>query len=155
MKKLFVVMLAFAILFLSSCSVVDEVNQALEDANKIERDATGKGNIGNFYLEILDYALDVDENNAPVIGLKILFENRSDDTACFDWVAEVDVFQNGIELDRLYMDEAGETNIQAGASIEVILVYSLTDESEVDVEITDCMGQYDGKIKQTIKINED
>lgn len=154
MKRVFVLFLAFAILFLSSCSVVDEVNQALEDANKIERDENRKGNIGDFYLEIVDYGVDVDEYNTPVIALQILFENRSDDTANFDWVADVDVFQNGIALDFVTSDENRTTSIQSGASIKVIMVYQLRDTSDVDVEITDCMGQYDGKIKQTIKISE-
>ena len=57
-------------------------------------------------------------------------------------------------LDYLYMDEAGETSIQSGASIKVIMVYQLRDTSDVDVEITDCMGQYEGKVKQTIRISE-
>lgn len=121
--------------------------------NKLERDANGKGNIGDFYLEILGYAVDVDENNIPILYLKLLFENKSDDTACFDMVADVDVFQNGLGLKRLYTDETGSTGIQAGASVEVILGYYLTDGSDVDIEITDIIGQYDEKIKETLKLN--
>ena len=147
MKKSPIIVILAAIVILSILSGCSPIG------NKLERDAIGKGNIGDFFLEILGYAVDVNENNTPVIYLKILFENKSDDTACFNMVADVDVFQNGIGLKPIYTDEAGSTSVQTGASIEVILAYYLMDESDVDIEISDVLGEYDEKIKRTLQIN--
>lgn len=94
------------------------------------------------------------KNGELILGIKYSFTNNSDDAACFDWVVDDDVFQNGAELPKIYTDENATTNIQSGASIDVVIVYQLTDTSDVDIELTDIMEQYEGKITKTIQISE-
>lgn len=125
------------------------------DGNKtIGRSDTGKGDIGDFHIEISDYAIDEDDNGNPILGIKYSFENNSDDTACFDMVVDDDVFQNGIELEKIYLDDNVHTNIQSGKSIDVVIAYSLIDDSEVDIELTDAFSEYDDKITKSLKISD-
>lgn len=123
-------------------------------SNKIERSNNGKGNIGDFYLEIEDYVVDTDLEGNPVLAIKYSFTNNSDEAASFYWVADDFVYQNGIALDRIYSDENVDTNIQPNVSIDIIMGYELMDDSDVDVELTDTLGEYDDKITKTLKISE-
>ena len=138
------------LILLAICVLVFLLNGC---SNQIERDDIGKGYIGDYYVEIVDYAIDVDADNIPVLAIKYTFTNDSDETACFDWVVDDDVFQNGIALEKVYSDDNIDTDVQSGASIDVVLGYRLNDYSNVDVELTDTLGEFDDKITKTLNIS--
>lgn len=124
------------------------------DSNKIERSDTGKGNIGDYYIEIKNYAVETDEEGNPVLAINYGFTNNSDDSATFDFVVDDDVFQNGIGLECVYRDKNINTSVQSGGLIDIVIVYALNDNSDVDVELSDVMGEFDDKVTATIKISE-
>lgn len=167
MKKIFAFLFAVAMLFLSSCSAIDEVNQALEDANKIERDNQSENSrpnaLRNYELSATEYALGLDDNGQSIIWVKYHFVNNGDDAISFSGGIDCYLYQNGVRLERsyLYAPVNNEVYIKSGAAIDVEYVYELIDLVS-DVEVVFELGgrtiyfdadEYD-KLTQIIKISE-
>lgn len=167
MKKFLAFSLVIAMLFLSSCSVLDEVNQALEDANKIERDNQSENArpnvLRNYELGATEYALGLDDNGQSIIWVKYHFVNNGDNANSFSGGIDCYLYQNGVRLERsyLYTPVNNEVYIKSGAAVDVEYVYELIDTIS-DVEIVFELGgstiyfdedAYD-KLTQIIKISE-
>ena len=167
MKKFLAFSLVIAMLFLSSCSVLDEVNQALEDANKIERDNQSENArpnvLRNYELGATEYALGLDDNGQSIIWVKYHFVNNGDNANSFSGGIDCYLYQNGVSLERsyLYTPVNNEVYIKSGAAVDVEYVYELIDTIS-DVEIVFELGgstiyfdedAYD-KLTQIIKISE-
>lgn len=167
MKKFFAILFAVVALFLSSCSVIDEVNQVLEDANKIERDNQSENAslnaLGNYELGATEYALGFDENGQSIIWVKYRFINNGDNANSFFGGIDCHLYQNGVRLDRsyLYAPVNDEVYIKSGAAVDVEYVYELIDTS-TDVEIVFELGgstiylgeDADDMLTQIIKISD-
>lgn len=165
MKKNFTFLLVIAMLFLSSCSVIDKVNHALEDANKINRDNQSESSnvLGHYELGATEYALGLDEEGQSIIWVNYHFVNNGDNANSFAGGIDCHLYQNGVRLDRsyLYAPVNDEVYIKSGAAVDVEYVYELIDTSS-DVEIvfelggrTIYFGEYaDDKLTQIIKISE-
>lgn len=167
MKKIFAFLLAVAILFLSSCSVIDEVNQALEDANEIERDNQSENArpnaLGHYELGATEYALGLDEDGQSIIWVKYRFVNNGDNASSFSGGIDCYLYQNGVRLERsyLYAPVNDEVYIKSGAAVDVEFVYELIDTIS-DVEIVFELGgrtiyfgeDADDMLTQIIKISE-
>ena len=147
--------------------MVDEVNQVLEDANKIERDNQSENArqsaLGNYELEATEYALGLDDNGQSIIWVKYRFVNNGDDANSFSGGIDCYLYQNGVRLERsyLYAPVNNEVYIKSGAAVDVEYVYELIDTIS-DVEIVFELGgrtiyfnddAYD-KLTQIIKISE-
>lgn len=167
MKKIVSIILAITVLFLSSCSVVDEVNQALEDANKIERDDysenANSNALGDYELAATEYALGLDDNGQPIIYVKYRFVNNGENANSFSGGIDCHLYQSGVRLERsyLYTPVNDEVYIKSGAAVDVEFAYELIDTTS-DVEIVFELGgrtiyldddAYD-KITQIIKISD-
>lgn len=167
MKKIFAFLLAVAMLFLSSCSVVEELDQALEDANKIERDNQSESfrsnTLGNYEVSATEYALGSDADGQSIIWVKYRFVNNGDNANSFSGGIDCHLYQNGIRLERsnLYAPVNDEVYIKSGAAIDVEYVYELIDAIS-DVEIVFELGgstiyfgeDADDMLTQIIKISE-
>ncbi len=167
MKKFLVLLLAVTILFCSSCSVIDEIDQALEDANKIERDGylkNAKPNaLWDYELGATEYALGLDEDGQNLIWVKYRFVNNGDDANSFSGGIDCYLFQDGIRLERsyLYAPVNNDVYIKSGAAIDVEYVYALINTTS-DVEIVFELGGStiyfgegaDDRLTQIIKISE-
>ncbi len=162
MKKGIAWLLTAAILFLSSCSLVDKVNQVLEEANTIERHGS-PNTLGEFEIGATEYALGVDENGNNIIWVNYRFVNNGDDASSFFSGIDCHLYQNGVRLESsyLYTPVNDEVYIKSGAAVNVEYVYELIDTIS-DVEIVFELGGStvyfgegaDDKLTQIIEISE-
>ncbi len=167
MRKIFAILLVAAILFLSSCSVIDEVDQALKDAGKIKRDNQSENSrpnaLGNYELRATEYALGLDEYGQSIIWVKYRFVNNGDDANSFSGGIDCHLYQNSVRLEHsyLYGPINNEVYIKSGAAIDVEYVYELIDTIS-DVEVVFELGgrtiyfgeDADDMLTQIIKISE-
>ncbi len=167
MKKILICLLAVAGLFLSSCSAIDKVNQAMENSNRIERDDqvgnTAGNTLRNYELSATEYALGADENGQSIMWVKYRFVNNGDNANSFSGGVDCYLYQNGVRLERsyLYAPVNNEVYIKSGAAVDVEFVYELIDTTS-DVEIVFELGgstiyygeDADDKLTQIIKISE-
>ncbi len=123
MKKTFITVITFLLLtcMLTGCDTGNTFASA------------GSKQLGDYRIEILDYTVDITEEEEIILELKILFSNLSDSPTNFDWVINRSVYQNGIKLEEIYRDENYNVSIQNGYEIELIFGYELTDTSDVVV----------------------
>lgn len=101
-----------------------------------------------------DYAVTIDGSTlttdyegAPAIIVDYTFTNNSEEATSFAMACSPKAFQNGVELEMAIVTEdlgngySGE--IKPGASTTARIAYSLTDESEVSVEVTELFSLED------------
>lgn len=166
MKKR-IVCLSIALLFcLTSCSVIDELDEALEESNKLNRfdeseDSEDSNVLYEYEIEATEYAIGADEEGRNIILINYKFTNNADDATSFFSGITHHVYQNGIRLERSYAYESvnEDTYIKSGASVDIEIVYELLDTTS-DVEIEFKLGgstiyygeDVDKKITQTIRI---
>lgn len=93
-----------------------------------------------------DYAVTIDGSTlttdyegAPAIIVDYTFTNNSDEDTSFAVACSAQAFQNGVQLETAILTEdLGNgylAEIKPGASTQARLAYSLTDQSEVSVEV--------------------
>lgn len=165
MKKAILCLLAISLMCLSSCSVIDE---ALEEANKLERSEESQVSddsmsILGFEIEATEYAIDKDEDGNDIIWVKYHFVNNDEDDTSFYYGIKHGLYQNGVKLERSYKYTPVNQDvfIKSGASVDVEIVYNLLDTSsdvEIVFELGDAIISYqegaDKKLTQHIKISE-
>ncbi len=93
-----------------------------------------------------DYAVTIDgatvtedyEGN-PAVIVDYTFTNNSDEATSFAVACHAKVFQSGVQLESaITMDDLGNgymAEIKPGASTQARLAYSLTDQSDITVEV--------------------
>ena len=95
-----------------------------------------------------DYAVTIDgsrmgtdyEGN-PCIIVDFTFTNNSDEATSMAVAANIEVYQDGVELDTAICTDIDTSNymnnVKTGASIPVTMAYSTTSTSDVEVEVYD------------------
>ena len=80
-----------------------------------------------------------DYEGAPAVIVDFTFTNNSDEDTSFAVACSQKVFQNGVQLESaIVSDDLGNgymAEIKPGATTQARLAYSLTDQSEVSVEV--------------------
>ena len=165
MKKLIICLLAVSLMCLSSCSAIDE---ALEEANKLERSEESKAaddsmTILDYEIEATEYAVDKDEDGRDIIWVKYHFVNNDEDDISFYYGIKHGLYQNGVKLEQSYKYTPVNQDvfIKSGASVDVEIVYNLIDTTtdvEIVFELGDAIVNFgegaDKKLTQYIKISE-
>lgn len=123
-----------------------------------------KANLGKYSVKIDSCRLAEDFEGKPVVIVKYIFENVSNDTATSFMVAVQDnVYQNGVGLNEAYFladgveynSDNATKEIKKGASIEVEVAYVLNDTTtDIDVEVTEFISFNDDVVTKTFKIAE-
>ena len=107
-----------------------------------------------------DYAVTIDGSTlttdyegAPAIIVDYTFTNNSDEDTSFAVACSAQAFQNGVQLENaIVMDDLGNgylAEIKPGASTQARLAYSLTDQSEVSVEVEELFALEDIVLAET------
>ena len=85
-----------------------------------------------------------DYEGKPAIIVDYTFTNNSDDATSFAVACSQKAFQNGVQLaNAVVMDDLGNgylAEIKPGATTSARMAYSLTDESDVTVEVTELIS---------------
>lgn len=107
-----------------------------------------------------DYAVTIDGSTlttdyegAPAIIVDYTFTNNSDEDTSLAVACSAQAFQNGVQLESaIVMDDLGNgymAEIKPGASTQARLAYSLTDQSEVSVEVEELFALEDIVLAET------
>ncbi len=121
------------------------------------------GNLGDYIVEIDSFRLANDYEGSPVVIVKYIFTNVSDeDPTSFSVAFEDAVYQNGVGLNKSYFvedsanyegDDASK-EIKAGATIVVEIAYELNDTTtDIEVEVSEFWSWSDDKVVKTFKIS--
>lgn len=118
--------------------------------------------IGDYSVVIDSCRLSKDYEKKPVVIVKYIFSNVSDDdAACFAFTFENAVYQNGVGLNEAYLLADSENydvdaqlkEIKKGATIEVEIAYELNDTTtDIEVEVSELFSFDDTTITKTFSI---
>lgn len=146
-KRLFIALVAAAVLGLAACGMSSRSKSATssgggsaEQAAPAEQTETASSK----YAVTIDSArVTEDYSGDPAVVIAFTFTNNSDDKANFMFATNVDVFQNGVELDTAIVSgtESNSLNdIKPGASIQTEQAFSLNDMSDIEVEVSELLS---------------
>ena len=146
-KRLLITLVAAAALGLAACGTSSRSKSATssgggsaEQAAPAEQSETASSK----YAVTIDSArVTEDYSGDPAVVIGFTFTNNSDDKANFMFATNVDVFQNGVELDTAIVSgiESNSMNdIKPGASIQTEQAFSLNDMSEIEVEVSELLS---------------
>lgn len=126
------------------------------------KDAASKDEIGKYSVVIDSCRMAKDYQGNPVVIVKYVFKNVSDDDAVSFYVTFDDqVYQNGVGLNKAYvLDDSANYSadnqskeIKKGASIEVEVAYELNDTTtDIEVEVKELFSFDDTTITKTFSI---
>lgn len=147
----------------TSSSTPNESSSAVE--SKIEPAAeTGKGDIGDYNIEILGVRIVDDFQGGKDALVKLKFTNISDEeAAAFGSSLDIKVYQDGVELGMGVPDaegyEAGNSykTVKKGASIEFEHPVQLSNTtSPIEVEVAELFAIIDtGKVTKTLELPQE
>lgn len=98
-----------------------------------------------------------DSDDEDAIAITFRYTNNSDEAQSFQWAFYFHLFQNGVELSYATvwvsedsydtLDEALNTEVQPGSTLDVTLTYKLNDlTSPVEVEFSDLLDEENDKL---------
>lgn len=143
----------------------DDGNAAAGEENKepvTTEPSRSDDQIGDYTLVIDSCRLDKSYDDKPVVIVKYIFSNVSDDDAVsFGMTFDHTVYQNGVGLNEAYfMDDDSDYSadnqskeIKKGATIEVEVAYELNDTTtDIEVEVAELFSFDDTTITKTFSI---
>lgn len=106
-----------------------------------------------------DYAVSIDGctvttdyQGAPAVIIDYTFTNNSDEDTSFAVACSQKAFQNGVQLESaIVTDDLGNgymAEIKPGATTQARLAYTLTDQSDVTVEVEELISFDDAKLAE-------
>ena len=120
--------------------------------------------LGEYTVVIDSCRIAKDYENDPVVIVKYIFTNVSDDdSASFSLSFDDEVYQNGVGLNKAYvLKDSAKYNadnqtkaIKKGATLEVEVAYELNDTTtDIEVEVKELFSFSDKTLKKTFKIAE-
>lgn len=159
-KWIFAVMLVavFALFALGS----GESEIANQGSGSVETKVAAENEIGKYSVVIDSCRLADDYSGKPVVIVKYIFTNISDeDSASFMVAFDEEVYQNGVGLNDAYvLDDTANYNadnqtkeIKKGATLEVEVAYELNDTTtDIEVEVKELFSFNDKKLTKTFSI---
>ncbi len=127
--------LAFAVPFtLAGCGgdAADDSAAGEEQTEEVQSD---------YAVTIDGSTLTTDYEGAPAIIIDYTFTNNSEEATSFAAACMPKAFQNGVELETAIVnDDLGNgytAEIKPGATTQARIAYTLADESEVSIEVTE------------------
>lgn len=142
----------------ADASSMDTTAQA--DSTPTVTEQSGEGNLGNYYVKIVDFMLVQDYEGKPAIAITYEFTNNGEEAANFMFATSTKAFQDGIELSTAiltgvdgYESENSMKDIKTGATITVQNAYVLDSEtSAVEIEVTELMSFGNDMVSKTFEI---
>ena len=148
----------FAIFALGS----GESETANQGTGAAETKAATENEIGKYSVAIDSCRLAEDYSGKPVVIVKYVFTNVSDEDAASFMVAfDEEVYQNGVGLNNAYvLDDSANYSadnqtkeIKKGATLEVEVAYELNDTTtDIEVEVKELFSFNDKKLTKTFSI---
>lgn len=136
--------------------------QYIDYIKLVKEDSDRKGDIGKAYIEISDANV-INIRGENILVVSLLYQNNDNKNNEFNYIANVNVFQNGVELkssimkcswyDDNYKDN-GDVEIQPGVSVTVnkcFLIDDVSSDVEVNVEAWMFASMYN-KLNKTFKL---
>ena len=136
-------------------------NTAKAEESKAENVSDGKGNLGDYDIEIKSCRIAKDYEGNDVVIVKYGFTNNSDKATSFAVAMHDTVFQNGVELESAFvLDEDADfesenymKDIKGGATIDVEKAFKLDDAtSDIEVEVKELISLNNDMVKKTFSI---
>lgn len=98
--------------------------------------------VGVFDVSVVSYRVSKDYDGSSVLILELGVTNNGTDSESFGLSAEVNAFQNGVELSTAYMVDGVDSHtkhaqLRPGAGVAVYYCFTLSDESPVDFELSE------------------
>lgn len=162
-KSLLAILLIVVFAFCALASSSEEkVDQGSGTTAQGETTAEDTSSLGDYSVVIDSCRLAKDYEGKPVVIVKYLYTNVSNDTATAFYIAfDEHVYQNGIGLNESFMlpDSANYSSdnqmkeIKKGATLEVEVAYDLNDtETDIEVEVEELFSFSDKTITKTFSI---
>lgn len=139
-----------------------EAGTEASTSDKGDDNTSSENTLGKYEVVIDSCRLANDYSGDPVVIIKYLFTNNSNEPASFIYSLSTNVFQNGVGLsDCYFVDESANysssgksKNIQPGVTLEVEVAYILNDTTTpLDVEVTKLFSYNDStKVTATLEI---
>lgn len=133
-----------------------------ENQSAATEDTKPKDQIGDYSLVIDSCRLAKSYDDKPVVIVKYIFGNVSDnDAVCFSYTFEHAVYQNGVGLNEAWvLDDSANFSmdnqtkeIKKGATIEVEVAYELNDTTtDIEVEVSELISFNNSKITKIFSI---
>ncbi len=136
-------------------------NTVHQVTDKAETEAEQKANLGDYNVEILSCRLAKAYDDRPIVIVKYLFSNYSQEASSFSLAFQDEVYQAGIGLNHSYFvsDSADYSadnqnkNIKPGAQLEVEVAYELNDATtDIEVEVSQLFSWDETVVKKTFVI---
>lgn len=139
-----------------------ESETANQGSGSAETKASAENEIGKYSVVIDSCRLAEDYSGKPVVIVKYVFTNISDeDAASFMFAFDEEVYQNGVGLNSAYIlaDSANYSadnqtkEIKKGATLDVEVAYELNDTTtDIEVEVKELISFNDKKLTKTFSI---
>lgn len=146
-KKMLAPVVLGAVLALAGCSSGSSGSSKKSAGSEASSAAEQSQSASSDYAVTIDSARmaeDYEGNPAVVVGFT--FTNNSDDDAMFSVAANVDVFQNGVELDSAVVSDTESNSfnkVKPGATIQTEEAFKLNDSSDIEVEVSELFSLSD------------
>lgn len=146
--SLFILIVVLACLF---CGCPDST----EDQGNGSVNGGSTSNLGDYNVVISSCRLAEDYEGAPVVIVKYLFTNNSDEAEAFMWAISENVYQAGVGLNEAYfLDDSANYSadnqskeIMQGVTLAVEVAYKLNDTTTpIDVECKELISFSNKKI---------
>ncbi len=165
MKKVISVILLVVVLTFSfvSCVGTPSENGTNDQGTGTAGGSSTKSNLGDYNVVIESCRLAEDYTGKPIVIVKYIFTNNSDEPEAFSWSVDDNVYQDGIGLNGSYVtaDSADYSSdnqtkeIKPGATLEVEVAYELNDTTtDIEVEVSEMFSWGEKKkVTKTFTIN--
>ena len=146
----------------SSAASSQSTSSATASASSASGTMDTEGDVGNYHVKLVSAVKSTaDYQGKDTIIVTYEWTNNSDSATSFAAAVNPKVFQNGVSLNiAVYTespqgyDPTSELNqVQPGATQDVTLAYTLTDSSDVTVEVDDLFGVGDSKVTHTYTLS--
>ncbi len=163
-KSLLAVLLIIVFLLFAVASGSDSSSETASQGSDAAVSVPEEDNttLGDYSVEIDSCRLAQDFEGKPIVIVKYIFTNVSDDDAAsFSFALDASVYQNGVGLNESYFaDDSANYNsdnqmkdIKQGATLEVEVAYELNDTStDIVVEVSEFISFSDKVITKTFSI---
>ncbi|MBR2422580.1 MAG: DUF5067 domain-containing protein [Oscillospiraceae bacterium] len=115
--------------------------------------------VGAFDVSVVSYRVSKDYDGSSVLILELGVTNNGPNSESFDLSAEINAFQNGIELSTAYMVDGVDSHtkralLRPGAGVAVYYCFTLSDESPVDFELSELISFDDTVHTFTVELDQ-
>ena len=144
----------------SSSSSAPLAGTASDASEPEETAAVGEGALGDYYVKLTGVTVAEDYEGNPALIVNYDFTNNSDEAANAMWSLNIDVFQNGLELETaviadssVYDSGQSMRDIQTGATLSCQDAFVLEDTtSPVEVHVSELISFDDAEVTATYNL---